>query len=55
MYHVIQTVVYLCPYKDYNELPLTGQLDDPTLQLMNTTRCGMEDEIPTSSGSVSLS
>ncbi|XP_063397500.1 matrix metalloproteinase-19-like [Mytilus trossulus] len=36
-------------FQEYNHLPVTGELDDKTVKLMNTPRCGMQDK-PTPHG-----
>ncbi|CAC5411145.1 MMP14 [Mytilus coruscus] len=36
-------------FQEFNHLPVTGELDDKTVKLMNTPRCGMQDK-PTPHG-----
>ena len=30
-------------FQEWNHLPVTGELDEETLKLMNTPRCGVKD------------
>ncbi|XP_052074210.1 50 kDa hatching enzyme-like [Mytilus californianus] len=44
-----QTKQMLITFQEYNHLPVTGELDNKTVKLMNTPRCGMQDK-PTPHG-----